>query len=279
MIEPIILRHIMRMLISAAIVVTTTAPRAQACGRDTDCMVGNRSYRIVLPDGYDGAAPIGAIVFAHGFRGTAKGILHSKGLTALSNKLGVAFIAAQADGPEWIIPGIPSSDHREGVDELAYFDALIEDATTRFAIDPARLVASGFSSGGMMTWHLACNRGAAFNGFAPMSGTFWAPVPQTCPSGPVDLIHYHGDADPVVPLGGRPIGDAHQGDVPEAIALISRLGDYRPVETEPTPGLDCTRQVNGDGKLLEFCMFAGKHQLKAKHLARAWRIFDMPNGQ
>jgi polyhydroxybutyrate depolymerase len=279
MIETIVLRRIMRMLIPAAIAVATTTSWALACGRDTGCMVGDRSYRIVLPDTYDGDAPIGAIVFAHGYRGTARGIMRSKGLTGLSNNLGVAFIAAQADGPEWIIPGIPSSDHRPGVDDLAYFDALIADASTRFAIDPARLVASGFSSGGMMTWHLACYRGAAFNGFVPMSGTFWAPVPQNCPSGPVDLIHYHGDADPVVPLGGRPIGDAHQGDVQEAIALISRIGGYQPVETEPTPGLDCTRQVNGDGKLLEFCLFAGKHQLKAMHLAHAWRIFDVPKGQ
>jgi polyhydroxybutyrate depolymerase len=270
------------MLLAVATLAATVAfaaPEAAACGRDTDCVIGDRSYRIALPDGYDGATPIGAIIFAHGYRGTAAGVMRNKALTALASELGVAFIAAQADGTDWKIPNAPHGANPDGTGELAYFDALIADVTTRFAIDPTRLVASGFSSGGMVVWHLACNRGDRFAGFVPMSGTFWAPVPETCPSGPVNLIHYHGDADPVVPLDGRPIGDARQGDVRKAIELIARIGGYRRVETEPTPGLDCARRANSDGKLLELCLFAGKHQLKAKHLARAWRIFEMPKGQ
>jgi len=267
------------MLIAAIALVAIAAPEAAACGRDTDCVIGDRSYRIALPEGHDRVTPIGAIVFTHGFRGTAKGVMHNKALTALASDLGVAFIAAQADGPEWIIPGIPSSDLRQGVDELAYFDALIDDAAKRFAIDRSKLVASGFSSGAMMVWHLACHRGSAFAGFVPMSGTFWAPIPETCPSKPVNLIHYHGDEDPVVPLHGRPVKDAHQGDVSKATELIARLGGYRPVETEQTAKLKCSRQVNGNGKLLELCLFPGKHQLKANHLARAWRIFEAAAGR
>jgi polyhydroxybutyrate depolymerase len=272
-------RRIGATLISAVVLVVVAAPEAQACGRDTDCVIGERSYRIAFPEGHDGATPIGAIVFTHGFRGTANGVMRNKALTALAAELGVAFIAAQADGPEWIIPGIPSSDKREGVDELAYFDALIEDVTTRFAIDRTRLVASGFSSGAMMVWHLACYRGAAFKGFVPMSGTFWEPVPETCPSGAVNLIHYHGSEDPVVPLAGRQIQDAHQGNVFEAIEMLARSGGYRPVETEETVGLECSRQVANGGKLLELCLFAGKHQLKTRHLARAWRIFEASAGR
>jgi polyhydroxybutyrate depolymerase len=265
-------------LISAIALVAVAAPEAQSCGRDTDCVIGERSYRIALPEGHDGATPIGAIVFTHGFRGTAGGVMRNKALTALAADLGVALIAAQADGPEWIIPGIPSHDQREGVDELAYFDTLIEDVTARFAIDRTRLVASGFSSGAMMVWHLACYRGAAFKGFVPMSGTFWEPVPKTCPSGAVNLIHYHGNEDPVVPLKGRQIGDAHQGSISEAVEMLAQSGGYRPVEAGETAGLECSRQVADGGKLLELCLFTGKHQLKARHLARAWRIFEAPKG-
>jgi polyhydroxybutyrate depolymerase len=273
-----VLRRIRDTLIAVIALAAIATPEAQACGRDTDCMIGDRSYRIALPDEYDGATPIGAIVFAHGYRGTAGGVMQNKALTALASELGVALIAAQAAGPEWNIPGVPSIDALEGVDELAYFDVLIADVTGRFAIDRTRLVASGFSSGAMRVWHLACNRGDAFAGFAPMSGTFCAPITEICPTGPVDRIHYHGSEDPVVPLKGRPIKDAHQGNVFKAIELIARHGDYRPVETEQTPELQCTRRVNDDAKLLELCLFPGKHQLKAKHLARAWRIFEASMG-
>jgi len=273
------LHHLRATLIAAVALAAVAAPQAQACGRDSDCLIGERTYRIALPEGHDGTTPIGAIVFSHGYRGTANGIMRNKALTGLADKLGVAFIAAQADGPEWVIPGIPSHDLRDGIDELAYFDALIEDVAARFAVDPTRLVASGFSSGAMMVWHLACYRGAAFMGFVPMSGTFWEPVPETCPAGPVNLIHYHGREDPVVPLTGRQVKDAHQGSVSEAIALIARAGGYRPVETGETPGLECSKQVTEGGKLLELCLFTGKHQLKTRHLVRAWRIFEASAGR
>jgi polyhydroxybutyrate depolymerase len=261
-------------LISAIALVAIAAPEAGACGRDTDCMIGERSYRIALPEGHDGTTPIGAIVFTHGFRGTAGDVMRYEPLTALAADLGLAFIAAQAAGPDWNIPGAPSHHAQEEIDELAYFDALIEDATTRFAIDRTRLVASGFSSGAMMVWHLACYRGAAFKGFVPMSGTFWEPVPETCPAGPVNLIHYHGSEDPVVPLTGRQVKDGHQGNVFEAIEMLARSGGYRPVETGDVPGLQCAQQVAEDGKLMELCLFSGKHKLKAWHLVRAWRIFE-----
>ena len=273
------LRPLRAMLISAIALAAIAANGAQACGRDTDCVIGGRSYRIAFPEGHDGTTPIGAIVFSHGYRGTANGVMRNKALTALADEFGVALIAAQAAGPDWNIPGAPDHHELEGIDELAYFDALIADVTTRFAIDRTRLVASGFSSGAMMVWHLACYRGAAFKGFVPMSGTFWEPVPETCPSGAVNLIHYHGREDPVVPLTGRPIGDAHQGNVAEAIEMLARSGGYRPVGTGETPGLQCARQVADDGKLLELCLFAGKHELKVWHLARAWRNFEASAGR
>ncbi len=279
MTKSIVLRRMRDALVSTIALAAIATPAAKACGRDTDCVIGDRTYRIAFPEAHDGTTPIGAIVFVHGYRGTANGVMRNTVLTALASDLGVAFIAAQAAGPDWNIPGAPSHHALEGIHELAYFDALIEDVTTRFAIDRARLMASGFSSGAMMVWHLACYRGAAFAGFVPMSGTFWEPVPKNCPTGPVNLIHYHGTEDPVVPLTGRPIGDAHQGNVSEAIEMLARTGGYRPVEAGQTLELQCSKQVEGDGKLLELCLFSGKHQLKARHLARAWRIFEASKGR
>jgi polyhydroxybutyrate depolymerase len=194
-------------------------------------------------------------------------------MTGLASNLGVALVAAQADGFDWNIPGAPSADVRAGDEELAYFDALIEDLTKRFAIDRTRLVASGFSAGAMVVWNLACYRGASFAGFAPVAGTFWDPLPEVCPSGSVNLIHYHGTEDPVVPLQGRKVKNSHQGDVFKAIELIARSGGYYPAESESAPGLQCNRQVDRDGRLLELCLFAGQHELKVAHLARAWRVF------
>jgi polyhydroxybutyrate depolymerase len=263
-------------LVAVFLGITFAGSVAEACGSDSDCVVGDRSYRIVLPTGHDAGTPIGAIIFAHGYRGTAGGVMRNKNLTGLAEELGVAFVAVQAAGADWNLPGVPGGNVPADVDELAYFDALSADLAGRFGVEQARTLVTGFSAGGMMTWYLACYRSDAYAGFAPMSGTFWEPLPQNCPSGPVDLIHYHGDQDPVVPLKGRPINETHQGDVYKALAMIELTGDYRPVETEQTEGLDCTRKVDADGRMVEFCLFSGGHQIKASHLSRAWQVLAAP---
>ncbi len=270
---PAIGKRIVSLVAFLALNIFASHPRsALACGVDTDCQIGARTYRIVLPDYSAETDKTGAIIFAHGFRGTAARAVKNKKLTALASELNVALVAAQAAGPEWNIPHIPTVDASEGIDELAYFDALSFDLAKRFSVDPSKTVVAGFSSGAMMVWHLACFRGTSFAGFVPMSGTFWKPLPSACPTGPVNLIHYHGRDDPIVPLHGRPIKDAEQGDVYDAVALIAKSGTYRPLPDQQLPDLECSRWADGSSHLLELCLFSGKHTWRSENLLRAVRL-------
>jgi len=259
----------------AALLLAVLGQPALACGRTTDCVLGERSYRIVLPESHEPGRPLGAIVFAHGYRGSAAGTMRSDALASLAQTLNIAVVAADADGPDWQIPGVPSFPGADGAAELAYFDALRADLIQRFAVDPERIVMAGFSAGGMMTWHLACHRGDAYAGFVPIAGTFWAPLPESCPTTAVDLIHYHGTSDSIVPIEGRPIGEAQQGDVRDAMALFTKAGDYGPVEVEPAPDLDCALRRNDAGQRLELCLFEGGHELRIEHLVRALRLLGL----
>ena len=267
----------------AAVFLAVAAEPVRACGRTSDCLIGERTYRIVLPAERDDTRPLGAIVFAHGYRGSADGIMRSDGLIGLAEDLGVAFVAANADGRDWRIPGVPSFPEADGVEALAYFDALRQALIDRHGVDPDRIVASGFSAGGMMVWHLACHRGQDYAGFIPLSGTFWAPLPETCPTTAVDLIHYHGTEDTVVPLEGRPINQSRQGDVRKALALFTEQGGYRPADSEsgahePDAELDCTLALNDQGQRLELCLYAGGHGFEREHLVHAMRLFGLtPN--
>ncbi len=259
----------------AALLLAVLGQPALACGRTSDCVLGERSYRIVLPDRHEPGRPLGAIVFAHGYRGSAAGTMRSDGLAGLASMLDMAVVAADADGDDWQIPGVPSFPAADGAAELAYFDALHADLIDRFGVDPERIVAAGFSAGGMMTWHLACHRGDVYAGFVPIAGTFWAPLPESCPTTAVDLIHYHGTSDGIVPIEGRPIGEARQGDVREAMALFTEAGGYGPVEGESAPGLDCAPRRNAAGQRLELCLFEGGHELRIDYLVRALRLLGL----
>ncbi len=242
-----------------------------ACGGETDCMIGERSYRVLLPEGID--AP-GAIVFAHGYRGSAAATMRNRNLRALADRLGVALVAVKSYREDWRIPGVPAMPSTDGQEELAYFEALMADLAQRHGIDTGRLLMTGFSAGGMMTWQLACDRPEMFAGFAPIAGTFWAPVPQTCDGPSVHLFHTHGTSDRIVPLTGRPIASTHQGSVPDALAMLRTLGKYEEAGAFDEDGLSCERHINPDGKVLEFCAHPGGHSMKVGYIERVWKRLE-----
>lgn len=196
--------------------------------------------------------------------------MRNKSLISLATKIGIPLIAPQSDGRDWNTPGAPGFDTKRNNAELDYFDNIIQDITKRFNIDRNKLLLSGFSSGGMTVWHLACNRGKSFAAFVPFSGTYWHPVPESCPTGPVHLFHTHGTKDSVVPLGGRPIGTTHQGNVKVAIERMASLGQYFSTDIKNPNGLNCSRQKNDQNKILELCLFSGGHSMKVSQIERVW---------
>lgn len=247
--------------------------QATACGADTDCMIGERSYRIRMPDGHDGATPVGVVVYAHGYKGSAAAVMRNSSLGKVVSDLGLALIALKSAGDDWAIPGAPMDMDATGAEELAYVDAVLDDASARFPIDRERLMATGFSAGGMMVWTLICHRSEQFAVFAPIAGTFWAPEPETCDTPSASVIHIHGDADRIVPLEGRPIAETNQGNVHKVLDMYAEYGGYAdPVET--TIGiLDCTRRANGAADILTFCLFEGGHSFRSEFIRQAWEMF------
>jgi len=256
-----------------AVLATGLAVPAAACGADSDCVIGERTYRLRMPAGHDGTTPVGAILYAHGYRGTAAGAMRNRALSGLADELGVALIAAQSAGDDWAIPGVPMSPDADGRAELAYFEAVLADAAARVPLDRRRVMATGFSAGGMMVWELICRRGGLASAYAPIAGTFWAPVPEDCPSDPVDVIHVHGTADRIVPVAGRAIGESRQGDLDRVLAMYGQRGGYEPAGAERRGDLDCALSRNPAGRVLELCLHPGGHSLDMAHLRAAWERF------
>ena len=265
---PTAVRFLVTMLILLLIPVESRT--AAACGPDSDCRLGDRTYRIRMPAGHNGSTSVGAIIYMHGYRGTAAAIMRNKAFGSAVSDLGVALVAPKSLGDDWSIPNAP----REYTDDFVFFDRLLEDITTRFAIDPKRIMATGFSAGGMMVWNLACQRGESFAGFAPIAGTFWAPIPESCPSPPVHLLHTHGTTDRTVPLRGRPIQKTHQGDVYKALSLFGEAGNFGSSETYEVLDLKCERRLNPEGRALELCLHPGGHRFKREYVVRAWRELE-----
>jgi polyhydroxybutyrate depolymerase len=248
---------------------------ADACGAAASCSVASGSYRIVLPPQAITAHPVGAILYFHGYQGSAEEVITDPGLAAAARRLGVALIAPDGAGRSWSFPGSPAR-HR---DEFAFVGQVLDDVVARFPVDPRRILASGFSQGGSMVWYLACRMPRRFAAFAPIAGAFWEPLPESCEGPRPPLIHIHGTSDTTVPLAGRMLRQgSRQGDVFKGFAIFApggcTAGWAAAARAESTvDGLICRTAAGCDGPArLELCLHAGGHEADPAWVERAWRL-------
>ncbi|MEO9526309.1 polyhydroxybutyrate depolymerase [Roseibium sp.] len=240
------------------------------CGGETACSLKTGDYYIHLPQAAKADdAPLGAILYLHGHRGKAVNAIRNKSFQQMADDLGVAFVAVQGVNGTWSFPTAP----RNLRDETAFFDDVLKDLSARFGVDRDRTLLSGFSSGGFMTWYLACADSGRFGGYAPIAGAFWEPLPRDCPTEPPYLFHVHGTADTVVPLEGRWLGGGKwkQGDVFQSFDVWRRQSGLAATapKTEADGKLSCERWQPVTG-VLELCLHDGGHSIQASWIRRAW---------
>ena len=83
--------------------------------------------------------------------------------------------------------------NRDKVDDLAFLTALIKEASGNVPIDAKHIYVAGFSAGGSMAYHAACQLPGTFAAFGVISGDL---VDNKCaPAKPVPLWATHGTDD------------------------------------------------------------------------------------
>lgn len=256
-------------LLSSTTILGSYASESATCGEEIPCEISNGEYFIHMPVDHEVDEPLGAIFYLHGHRGKALNALRNKNFQRMADELGVAFVAVQGVNGTWSFPTAPRSLR----DEYVFFDEVLSDLSNRFGVDRDRTMLSGFSSGGFMTWYMACKQSDRFSGYAPIAGAFWEPLPTNCETEPPYLFHVHGTSDTVVPLAGRWLGGGQwkQGDVFESFDVWRRqvgLDETKPVKMTDG-GLSCERWSPETG-VLELCLHDGGHSVRAEWIKRAW---------
>ncbi len=238
---------------------------ALACpGRDAPCVISGGQYFALLPEG----EVKGAVLFLHGYRGNARGTMGNRNLVDGVLARGYAFLAVNGSDGDSVEGGSWNFAQIEGMrrkrDDDVFLPAVAADAVERFGLPRGRMILAGFSEGGFMTTYLACRSPGLFSAFAPASGGFWRPAPQTC-AGPVRLFHTHGWKDTVVPLEGRWLraGQIAQGDIFagfETLREAMGCADFKPGRMW-TDGAFMRRSWDCGAGSLQFALFDGPHQV------------------
>jgi polyhydroxybutyrate depolymerase len=238
------------------------ASPALACGATTPCDVAAGRYFIEAPDGARGA-----VVFFHGYRGSAAAQMRDADLVRAVTARGLAFVAVDGVGGSWSHVGSPSQDR----DEPAFLASVFDDLGTRFGFGPDKIVVSGFSQGASMAWNVVCAQGDRVAAAVTFAGVFWEPLPQAgeCVT-PPPIIHFHGRGDTVFPLAGRAVGERwRQAPTRASIEVEAGAGACdAAVAVATLAGIACERRACGRGDLL-LCIHDGGHQVRAPWMAQA----------
>jgi len=189
-----------------------------------------RTYQLHVPAGLD--HPAGLVINLHGAGQTGGEQAAVTNYNAVADQNG--FVVAYPDGIDfsWADGRGASVPDRQGVDDVGFLSALIDQLSRDYGIARGRVFVTGMSAGAFMATRLACERADLISAIAPVAGTLGAAFP-CAPSRPVSVLQVHGTADAVVPFtGGTMLGRGGYSDVVAAPAMAQR---WRDVDRCPAP--------------------------------------------
>lgn len=191
---------------------TTTAPTANPLKpgstqfRKLDVAGLSRSYLVHVPPSYDPSRPTPIVLAFHGAWMNAPIMALFSGLDRKADAAGFIVVYPNGTGVSdtfrffnaWSVPG---SGGQGPPDDVAFTAAMLDDLATVANVDPKRTFATGMSNGGMMCHRLAAELTDRLAAIAPVAGTLAIPGDPR-PTRPVPVLHFHGDADRLVPFAG-----------------------------------------------------------------------------
>ena len=173
-----------------------------------------RDFKVYVPKSYGLNREYPLVFVLHGGGGKASGMvkLTKKRFNHLADR--DSFIVVYPNGYErsWndgsrdtLAPA-----RRMNIDDVGFFDAMIEDLDKKLSIDKENIFACGISNGGFMVQRLAIERASAFKAIAVVAANMSKDQQKAVPENPVSVLFICGTADPLVPYHGGTVMVLHQ---------------------------------------------------------------------
>ncbi len=178
-----------------------------------------RSYKLYIPSGFNSLTESpDMIIIMHGLGGTNTDMVGA-GFNYIADTARVIAVYPQALNNSfgmaaWNNGTILGST----ADDLGFMHELINKGLSDFNVNPARVYATGFSMGSIMSHHMACAMNQRIAAIGAMSGTMPTSDISSCvPTYKTPVIHLHGTADGTVPYSGAALPSLSL--VPQTIAF------------------------------------------------------------
>ncbi len=171
---------------------------------------GDRPTFVTLPIGYSSDTPAPLIIDLHGYMSSS--LTHQRFATIdlAAQKRGVIYAAPDglkdSQGYEfWNASKACCNFNNNLVDDAAFIQSLIDEISSKVAVDPKRIYVFGHSNGDFMSYRFACTHPQTVAAIAGLAGAMDID-PKTCSAkSPVSILHIHGTNDEVITYTGGSI--------------------------------------------------------------------------
>lgn len=178
-----------------------------------------RGYLLLPTLGPSTGGPRGLVVVLHQDIGSARAVSQGLGLDQL-RRSGIALAYPAGVGGSWNAGLCCGVAQRQGVDDVAFVNAVLDDASRRSNVDSAHRALVGYSGGGMLAYRIMCSPHRPLAAVVEVSGSLEAPCGAGVTLPP--LLSLHGELDGTVGLT-KSIQVTHLGMAPRSVTSTLAL--------------------------------------------------------
>ena len=168
-----------------------------------------RWYLLHIPPGYTPGTPMPLVLNLHGGAGNPVQQQDDSGFNDVADANGFIVVYPAGSGRvtrdrllTWNIGEGSTFATKEGIDDIGFLRAVLDEVSANYSVDPKRVYATGFSQGAFMCYRLACEMSDRIAAIAPVSGVMLGAESDCRPARPVSILHFHGVQDPNVAFRG-----------------------------------------------------------------------------
>lgn len=173
-------------------------PWKDRCLEQVPCPVGERSYHVKEPDGWDGETPLPVLLHFHGWSRQGTLIVQHGRIAGATRRRDVLLVAPNGLGGSWDF-------WDSGTDDVPFARAVLEDVKARYPVLEDQIFVSGYSWGSNMAWRFVCEDGADIAALLAISGTLRQD--ETCATAPGEVRQVYGLKDNVLDFPFGPNGE------------------------------------------------------------------------
>ncbi|HRI68153.1 MAG TPA: hypothetical protein PK156_28180 [Polyangium sp.] len=177
----------------------------------------NRDFILHVPKNFDGSTPSPVVFALHGGGGRKEGLgpmtckngdeTDASCLVNVANERGFVLVFPDGTESKLNLRTWGASEKAAGlecvyaceqdIDDIAYFNTLIDHVGKLVPLDAQRIFFTGFSNGAEMSHRIACEMSDKVGAIAAVSGANMIAESGTCsPSRAIPVLQIHGKADP-----------------------------------------------------------------------------------